>query len=132
MTTGDSPTPPPVGRGAGTTDLSTLEHLTLKVESLLISLDELATCQFPTLERKLDGLHELLSGRRKEHYVVEEVAAMTGRSEYTVRRWVSQGQLRAIRISEGGPRGRLLIPRAEIERLVAAAKGGKIADQSFG
>jgi len=78
------------------------------------------------LERRLDSLQGLLAGNLKELLTVEEVAAMTRRSEYTVRRWISEGKLNATRIAEGGPRGRLLIPRAELERLIAAGKGGNI------
>jgi hypothetical protein len=48
---------------------------------------------------------------------------MTGRTEYTVHRWVAENKLQAIRIAGGGPRGRLLIPRTELQRLGAAGKG---------
>lgn len=80
------------------------------------------------LEIKLDQLKALLSGHHKEYLTVEEVAALTGRAEFTVRRWIREGKLRAIRIAEGGPRGRLLISRAEIERIIATGKGGSVPD----
>ncbi len=80
----------------------------------------------PTVLQKLDALSELLGSRRKESYVVEEVAELTGRSEYTIRRWITEGKLKAVRITEGGPRGRLLIPRSELDRLVACGRGAEV------
>jgi excisionase family DNA binding protein len=82
----------------------------------------------PTVLEKLDRLRELLAGRRKENFVVEEVAELTGRSEYTIRRWITEGKLKAVRINEGGPRGRLLIPRSELDKLVAAGRGSEIQE----
>ena len=82
------------------------------------------------LEAKLDRLGELMAGRRKENLTVEEVAAMTGRSAFSVRRWIKEKKLRAIRIAEGGPRGRLLVPRAELDRLVATGKGSSIPESA--
>lgn len=90
--------------------------------------DEIASLRqsVVAMERKIDGLCALLSRQRKDHLTVEEVAELTGRSEYTIRRWVSEGRLTAIRLAEGGPRGRLLIARGELDRLVAAGIGGNI------
>ena len=51
---------------------------------------------------------------------------MTGRSCYTVRRWITEKKLTAIRLRDGGPRGKLLIPRSEIERLIAAGRGAEV------
>jgi excisionase family DNA binding protein len=82
--------------------------------------------KFLQVESKLDDLHELLRSRRKDSYTVEEVAELTGRSQYTVRRWIAEGKLRAIRLAEGGPRGRLLIARAELDNLLAQGKGAQI------
>ena len=104
-----APCPP-----AGETPL--LEKLIGKVESL---------------EGILNELRQLFIGKRKDNYVVEEIATLTGRSEYTVRRWISEGRLKAIRVSEGGPRGRLLVPRAELERLISAGKGENIPEVSL-
>jgi excisionase family DNA binding protein len=82
--------------------------------------------QLPAVLEKLDVLRDLLAGRRKDNFVVEEVAELTGRSGYTIRRWIAEGKLKAVRIAEGGPRGRLLIPRTELERLVAAGRGSEV------
>ena len=84
------------------------------------------------VSRKLDQLHDLLATQRKAHYVVHEVSQLTGRSEYTVRRWITEGRLKAIRLAEGGPRGRLLVERAELERLISSGKGGGIPDSAIG
>jgi excisionase family DNA binding protein len=109
-----------------------LEHLAGQVDHLHSLLGEIVTSKFPSLEAKLETVRELLAGRRKEHFVVEEFAELIGRSSYTVRRWISEGKLHAIRIRDGGPRGRLLIPRNEVERLIAAARGGDIPDAVLG
>ena len=107
----------------GTSSTSGLDHPRLaQMEKHLAELRG----QVPTLLKKLDTIHELLASQRKDNYVVEEIAKLTGRSEYTIRRWVTEGKLKAVRIAEGGPRGRLLIPREELERLIAAGKGSEI------
>jgi excisionase family DNA binding protein len=105
-----------------------LAQLIDKVDALEAMVGTLCTQQLPELESKLTGLRELLSRRRKDHLVVEEVAELTGRSCYTVRRWITEGKLCAIRIRDGGPRGKLLIPRTELDRLIGGGKGGGIPD----
>jgi excisionase family DNA binding protein len=82
------------------------------------------------ISNKVDDLRGQLSQQRKDFHTVEEFASLTGRSGYTVRRWITEGKLSAIRIAEGGPRGRLIIPHAEIERLIASGKGGRIPDST--
>lgn len=96
------------------------------VDQVIDRLGALFTTKFASLEDKLEAVRELLASRRKDHLVVEEVAELTGRSAYTVRRWITEGKLRAIRLRDGGPRGKLLIPRAELERLIAAGKGADV------
>ena len=88
---------------------------------------ELAS-RFPQLIEALDQLHSMLSTHRKTTYTVDEIAQLTGRSCYTIRRWITEGRLNAIRIAEGGPRGRLLIPRSELDRLINAGRGTQIPD----
>jgi excisionase family DNA binding protein len=105
-----------------------MDQLIDKVDSIASTLGELVTKKFPALEGRLDGLRDLLGKRRKDHYVVEEIAELTGRSAYTIRRWIAEKRLRAIRLHDGGPRGKLLIPRTELERLIASGGGGAIPD----
>src|SRR5262245_30861609 len=83
----------------------------------------------PLLAQILDGLRdirELLSGLRKEWYTIEEVAELTGRTAYTIRRWVKQGRIAATRVNGTGPRGRLLVERGQLERLIAAGVGSSV------
>jgi excisionase family DNA binding protein len=98
------------------------------VEAVQTALTEISHRRLPALEGGLFELRALLQPRRKDYYRIEEVASLTGRSEYTVRRWVTEGKLRATRLAEGGPRGRLLVPREEMQRLISSGKGGQIPD----
>jgi excisionase family DNA binding protein len=96
--------------------------------------DEEASAQFlaATLDKilsKLDAIQEVLAGAAKPHYTVAEVARLVGRSAYTVRRWVAENRINASRIADTGPRGRLLIAREEVAKLIAEGKGDRIAFQ---
>src|SRR4051794_20655176 len=51
------------------------------------------------LKAELEFIRATLQSRRKDHYTVEEVAHLTGRSAYTVRRWITEQRIKAIRIS---------------------------------
>jgi excisionase family DNA binding protein len=53
--------------------------------------------------------------------VPKEAAAELHVTRRTLRRYVKAGRLRAIRPS-GQPKGRMLIPRSEIERVLAAGE----------
>jgi excisionase family DNA binding protein len=78
---------------------------------------------------RLDAIHEVLAGVAKSHYTVDEVARLVGRSAYTVRRWIGERRINASRIAETGPRGRLLIAREEVAKLIAEGKGDRVAFQ---
>ena len=75
------------------------------------------------IDRKIDEVLSRVNGTCKSHYTVEEVAELTGRSAYTVRRWISDKLISATRIGGTGPRGRLLIVRDELERLITLGRG---------
>src|SRR4051794_6495059 len=88
----------------------------------------------PLIERifvAIEDIRAQLSGKRKEFLTTEEVAEATGRSEYTIRRWIAEKRLEAVRVPGGGPRGRLLIARSEFEKLVASGVGARIPATSL-
>lgn len=83
----------------------------------------------PLLSQILDELKQLrdrLEGVRKLWYTVDEIAQATGRTPYTIRRWVKEGRINAIRVSGTGPRGRLLIAHEEVSRLIGLGMGSEI------
>jgi len=85
----------------------------------------------PVLNQILSALDEIrarLAGSHKPWLTVEEVAQLTGRSDYTVRRWVKEGKLTAVRLQDTGPRGRLLIAYDQLRRLTDAGLGSRIPD----
>ena len=78
------------------------------------------------LKVAVEDIRDQLTGQRKEFYSVEEVAELTARSGYTIRRWISEGRIKATRVDGTRPRGRLLIPHAELGTLVAQGLGTAI------
>ncbi len=127
---------PGASRGLSTeTDnvgVAAIDSLVSRVESVQSMLAELFAERFPSLEAKVEALREILTSRRKDHFVVEEIAQLTGRSAYTIRRWIGEGKLKAIRLRDGGPRGRLLVSRSELEKLVATGRGADVPDAAVG
>jgi excisionase family DNA binding protein len=81
---------------------------------------------------ELELIRAAIESRRKAHLTVEEVAELTGRSAYTVRRWISEKKIKAIRISGTEPKGRLLIPREEVDALVGSGLGAQVAEAVLG
>ena len=74
---------------------------------------------------------ERLAKRTKSHLTVEEVGEATGRTPFTVRRWIKEGRLKAQRVSGAGPKGRLLIAREELDALVRAGTGANVPDAAI-
>jgi excisionase family DNA binding protein len=82
--------------------------------------------QIPTIMAVVGEIRQILAGRQKPLLTIEEFGALTGRAPYTVRRWVKERRIRAIRVSGTGPKGRLLIPREELEKLVTSGLAGQV------
>ena len=78
------------------------------------------------IREEVAELRALVADRRKPQLTIHEFAALVGRSDYTCRRWVADGRVHAIRVQGTGPRGRLLIPRTELDRLLSEGKGEEI------
>lgn len=68
---------------------------------------------------ELRVIRELLEQTRKPLLTVTEVARLVGRDEYTIRRWIKEHKLSATRVSGTGPKGRLLVRRDDLDRLLA-------------
>lgn len=79
----------------------------------------------PTILAMIEEVRQLLAGQLKSHYTVEEVAELTGRAPYTVRTWIKQGRIAAARVAGTGPKGRLLVARDELRKLVDSGLGGR-------
>ncbi len=74
----------------------------------------------------VDDIRSSLSASHKPLYTVEEVARLTGRSSYTIRRWVADGRIHATRVQGSGPKGKLLIPRDQLHAIVTEGLGGDL------
>ena len=78
------------------------------------------------LQDAVEEIRAQLAGTSKSHFTVDEVAEMTGRAPYTVRTWIKQKQIKAERVAGTGPRGRLLIPRDELKKLITRGQGENV------
>ena len=76
-------------------------------------------------------LRDLIEGARKPLLTIDEVARLTGRVPYTIRTWVKAGRLKATRVHGTGPKGRLLVPRAELDRLLAEGRAANVPDAAL-
>lgn len=112
---GDGPAAGPPG------DLAPLIRQVLEVLPLI-----------PLILAGVGDIRMQLSGLRKSHHTVEEVAEATGRAPYTVRTWIKEERIRAIRVPGTGPKGRLLIPHEELEKLVAAGLASRLSAAAVG
>ena len=83
------------------------------VREILNRLDRLSA-----IEQRLAAIEEQLRGTRKDYLSIRELADLFGRSEYTIRRWIKVNKLQALRVEGTGPRGRLLVHRAEVDKLI--------------
>jgi excisionase family DNA binding protein len=100
-----------------------------------IAPTEAATSGTPLLEKIWEAIQDIrsqLAGQAKSHYTVKEVAEIVKWKPYTVREWIRARRINAIRIEGTGPRGRLLIPRAELDRLLTQGFGANIPDTVMG
>lgn len=80
------------------------------------------------LEAKVTRILSALNATCKSHYSVEEIAHLTGRSPYTVRRWISDGRIQAQRVTGTGPKGRLLVAHTEIRKLIEGGLGAGVPE----
>ncbi len=93
------------------------------------------------LRRALEDLSREVAGLRmdlraslapkhksKPFYTVRELATELGRSPYTIRRWIREGKIDALKLNSGGPRDRYLIDYSQVqEMLMNASASEKLA-----
>lgn len=77
----------------------------------------------PRILWSVERLQQQMSPPQKDFHTIEEVAALVRRTPYTIRSWVKDGRISATRVTGTGPRGRLLVPRAELSKLIKAGPG---------
>jgi excisionase family DNA binding protein len=82
--------------------------------------------KIPAILLAISDIQRQMSRRQKDFFSVEEVAALVQRSPYTVRAWIKAGRINATRVTGTGPRGRLLVPRAELGKLIHAGLGDQL------
>jgi excisionase family DNA binding protein len=97
--------------GAATPPAESMALMTGMLERLILAVDDLRAS---------------VQGRRKDLYTVEELAQLTGRAPYTVRRWIAEGRLAATRVEGTGPRGKLLVPGDQLARLLPQGLGAAL------
>jgi len=115
---------PPVNGG----DPRSISAVLSRVQQLETSLVAHIDHRLATIDRTLGAIHELFASARKEQLRVEEFAKLVGKSPYTIRRWIGEGKIKAVRLADGGPKGRWLIARGEVDRLIATGSGQAISD----
>jgi hypothetical protein len=106
-------------------DVGVLVMLTEKREQ--DRLDEIVA-RLGDLQESMKEINEKLAGTMKNFFTVEEFGNHTGRAPYTVRSYIKAGLIKAERIAGTGPKGRLLIPRSELAKLIALGRGEKITN----
>jgi excisionase family DNA binding protein len=80
----------------------------------------------------VDDIRAQLAAKHKSHYTVEEIADMFGRSAFTIRRWIGTGRIKAIRVEGTGPKGRLLVPRDQLDVLIGEGMAAAVPDAVAG
>ncbi len=70
--------------------------------------------QRPEMAAAVESLRTAVMVTTEESLTPSQVARLIGRHRNTVRNWVNQGLIRAVKI---GPRGDLRVPRSEAERV---------------
>ena len=88
-------------------------------------LDEIVA-RLGDLQESMKEINGKLAGTTKDLLTVEEFGTETGRAPYTVRTWIKAGLITAERVVGTGPRGRLLIPRRELTKLIESGRGERI------
>ena len=100
--------------------------LSQRQESVLHQSSADTSAMLEKIMATLEDISARLAGTRKDFYTVEEIAELTGRSAYTIRRWITEKRIHARRVAGTGPKGRLLIPRDQVDVLIASGLGEEI------
>jgi len=116
----------PLVRPAGTSHSLEDHSAQVRFEARCAQILQELTEESKQILSRLDRIESRLAGQLKDPLTVEEVATLAGRSAYSVRRWVRLGRLPATRVSGSGPKGRLLIRRRDLERILEEGLGEEL------
>ena len=86
-------------------------------------LDELMTAAAESVKTMPKVIKRQIMCKVKTFYTIEEIAELADRSPTTVRRWIAEGDLEAIRVPGTGPREVLNIPGTEVVKLFLGGLG---------
>lgn len=98
-------------------------NLRLDIQSLRVEFGE----HLSEISKRLAHISSDLAGQIKPLLTVSEVADLTDRCEDTVRRWIRNGCLPAHKALGTGPRGRWLVKREDLDRVLEGGLGGDIS-----
>jgi hypothetical protein len=76
----------------------------------------------------MQRVQELLQRGQKDPVTVREFADLVCRSPFTIRMWIKRGRIEAKRVIGTGPRGRLLIDRNQLSRVIQAGRGSNLQE----
>jgi excisionase family DNA binding protein len=96
------------------------------------AVETLKRGQHMDLAEAVAALQEAIRRSGEESLKASEAAQALGVHRNTIRNWAERGHIRAMRL---GPRGDVMVPKAEIERLLALAKvsaeAGELSDDQL-
>ncbi len=75
------------------------------------------------VEEQPEIIRQRVRANAKDFYKVEEFAQLAHRGTGKVRGWIARGSIESVRVAGKGPRGKLMIPGKELEKLFLGKLG---------